>query len=159
MSTKVVSDSTIFLADGKLSNVDYHLGDEALSVIADPTNSEKKVASFTDKSTSGTQLFVRAWPNVSKVAEGTPSLDIDMEFSINEMVEDANYVGSLRFGFAFGVQRLAEGAGSKNSAYLWFKTNENEDEGVTGDEYVYGLTQFDNTGAAVTPDLIFLPTA
>lgn len=154
MSAKVISDSTTFLKDGKLSNVDYHLGDEAVSVVADPADANKKVVSFTSESTAGTQLFTRAWPSVSSVAEDLYNVDIGVEFTINSFVEEEAYKGSLKFGFAFGVQRLADGAGSKNSAYLWFKANENEDGNVAGDEYVYGLTQYDNSGVAISPDLI-----
>ncbi len=154
MSTKVLSDSTTFLADGKLSNVDYHFGDEAISVAEDPADNTKKVAVFTSTASVRTQLFTRAWPNVSMLPETMNTLEIDLGFSIGSIVEEDGYKGELAFGFAFGVQRLADGAGSKNSAYLWFKANANEDTNVTGDEYVYGLTQYDNSGNAILPDLI-----
>ena len=126
MSKKVLSNQDNFLKEGQISNVDYEVGDGSIIVGEDPSDATKKVAKFTSTSTQDTKLFTRAWPIVSVMEDGIPVLDVDLEFTVNSIVEQTK--GTIGIGFAIGVQRLAQGVASKNSAYLWVKANANEDK-------------------------------
>jgi hypothetical protein len=152
-SAKILSNSdTLFLENNQISTTDYQLGDGLVNIVKDPEDAERNVVAFTQSSTSDSVLFLRSWPTVTELKEGIPSVEMDLEFTLQEIVEETAYKGSVAFGYAFGVQRLADGVGSKNSAFLWIKANVNENVDVLGDEYVYGLTVYNDAG--VGTDLI-----